>query len=185
MLNRCPLRALFSLATMPDLSPLSLRRTWPGQAPLALAGLLAAVTLAPSAHAEVLYNLKTQCSVKGTAPVACTVEAVDTGGATEYRHRIGSSIETIRISDKPVRMEIWDGAGRRWRSLKRASALFSSNTVCFDGRDLCVVNPNYLNSVRESNSAAMTGRDLVKVAFGADGRINASCYDNGCEVTLR
>jgi hypothetical protein len=25
----------------------------------------------------------------------------------------------------------------------------------------------------------------VKVHFGADGRINASCYDDGCEVTQR
>jgi hypothetical protein len=44
-----------------------------------------------------------------------------------------------------------------------------------------VVNANYLNSVREDNPAAMAKRDLVKVHFGTDGRINASCYDDGCE----
>lgn len=31
----------------------------------------------------------------------------------------------------------------------------------------------------------MTGRDLVKVHFGADGRVDASCYDDGCEVKLQ
>jgi hypothetical protein len=48
-----------------------------------------------------------------------------------------------------------------------------------------VVNPNYLNSVRQDRAAAMASRDLVKVHFGADGRINATCYDDGCEVTLK
>jgi hypothetical protein len=48
-----------------------------------------------------------------------------------------------------------------------------------------VVNPNYLNSVLQQNPAAMAGRDLVKVHFGADGRINASCYDDGCALKLQ
>lgn len=153
-------------------------------------GLISAFSLAllafplPS-RSEVLYTLKTQCSLRGAAPVACTVEAVDDSGATLYRHRIGSDIQTIRITDKPVRMVLWDGTAKRWHSLTRASARFSSNTVCFNGQDLCVVNPNYLNSVREGNLAAMSGRDLVKVNFGSDGRINASCYDDGCEVSLQ
>ena len=115
----------------------------------------------------------------------CTVEAIEEGGATVYRHRVGSALETIRISDKPVRMALWDGTRKEWRNLSRASARFSTNTVCFNGTDLCVINPNYLNSVRESNPSATAQRDLVKVNFGADGRINASCYDDGCEVTLR
>jgi hypothetical protein len=158
---------------------------------LSRGGLISALSLAllatplPS-RSEVLYTLKTQCSsLRGEAPVPCSVEAVDANGATLYRHRIGAQIETIRISDKPVRMALWDGNAKQWRSLSRASARFSSNTVCFNGSDLCVVNPNYLNSVREDNVAAMTGRDLVKVNFGSDGRINASCYDDGCAVSLQ
>ena len=67
-------------------------------------------------------------------------------------------------------------------SLQGAAARFSTNTVCFNGSDLCVVNPNYLNSVRQANSSATEGRDLVRVHFGADGRIDASCYDAGCSV---
>ncbi len=157
---------------------------------LSRGGLISALSLAALAlplpsRSEVLYTLKTQCSLRGAAPVACTVEAVDESGATLYRHRIGSQIETIRISDRPVRMAQWDHTAKKWRSLNRASARFSSNTVCFNGKELCVVNPNYLNSVREDNVAATTGRDLVRVNFGADGRINASCYDDGCEVSLQ
>lgn len=153
-------------------------------------GLISALSLAllaaplPS-RSETLYILKTQCSLGGAAAVPCSVEAVNENGATLYRHAIGARIETIRITDKPIKMSWWDDKAKQWRPLSRASARFSSNTVCFNGNELCVVNPNYLNSVREDNVAATAGRDLVKVNFGADGRINASCYDVGCEVILR
>jgi hypothetical protein len=148
---------------------------------------IAMALLAPAlpARSEVLYKLDTQCSVKGAAPVTCTVEATNEADATLYRHVIGSKTVTVRISDRPVRMAIWDASSKQWESLKRASARFSSNTICFNGRELCVVNANYLNSVREDNPAATAKRDLVKVHFGADGRIDASCYDEGCEVTQK
>jgi len=153
-------------------------------------GLGAALSLALLAsplpgRAEVLYKLSTQCSLKGAEPTACTVEAVNEGGATLYRHQVGAELVTIRITDAPVRMARWNPTSQQWQNLKRASARFSANTVCFNGRELCVINPNYLNSVREDNPAATAKRDLVKVNFGADGRINASCYDDGCEVTLK
>lgn len=157
---------------------------------LSRGGFLSALSLAllasplPS-RSEVLYTLNTQCSLRGAAPVACTVEAVNQSGVTLYRHRIGSQIATVRITDKPIRMALWDDSAKQWRNLNRASARFSTNTVCFNGEELCVVNPNYLNSVREDNLAAAAGRDLVRVNFGADGRINASCYDDGCEVRLQ
>jgi hypothetical protein len=151
-----------------------------------ITALSLALLAAPlAARSETLYTLKTQCSLQGATAVPCTVEVVNEAGVTLYRHRVGTRVETIRISDKPVRMAQWDHAGKRWRSLQSASARFSSNTICFNGGELCVVNPNYLNSVREENAAAAAGRDLVKVHFGADGRINASCYDDGCEVSLR
>lgn len=151
-----------------------------------LAGLFLSLIATPlPGRSEVLYKLNTTCSIKGAAPVACTVEAVEDGDATLYRHRVGSLTETIRISDNPIRMARWDGSSKQWTSLQRAAARFSSNTICFDGRALCVVNPNYLNSVREDNPAVTAKRDLVKVHFGADGRINASCYDDGCEVSQK
>ena len=149
----------------------------------ALSLALLAVPL-PS-QAQLLYKLETRCSLKGAEPVACTVAATNEANATLYRHQIGSEVVTLRISDAPVRMALWDAGSKQWQSLKRASARFSANTVCFNGRDLCVINPNYLNSVRETNPAATAKRDLVKVNFGEDGRINASCYDDGCEVTLK
>jgi hypothetical protein len=147
-----------------------------------LAAVLAMATVAVPSSAEVIYKLDTQCSLKGAAPVSCAVEATNEADATLYRHQIGSQLVTIRISDAPIRMAMWDAKAKQWQSLKRASARFSSNTICFNGRELCVVNPNYLNSVREDNPAATAKRDLVRVHFGADGRIDASCYDDGCEV---
>ena len=160
---------------------------------MSLALLVAsAVAVSPSraqptaaAKEQILYSLETRCSLNGAPAVPCTVEAVDDGQATHYRHRIGSKTDTIRVTDAPVRMLRWDAQTKQWKSLTWAAARFSSNTVCFNGRELCVVNPNYLNSVRQDHAAAMALRDLVKVHFGADGRINATCYDDGCEVTLK
>lgn len=159
-----------------------------------LAGLLASGLLsAPVAAAaqqapaaKVLYTLSTQCSLQGAAPVPCRVEAVDAGGATLYRHRIGTTTETVRITSEPVTMAIWAHDTKNWRPLRGASARFSTNTVCFNGKDLCVVNPNYLNSVREDRAnTRLQGRDLVMVHFGSDGRVDASCYDDACALLLK
>lgn len=139
----------------------------------------------PASHAQTLYTLSTTCSLAGAAPQPCTVEAVNEGEATVYRHRIGRVTETIRITDSPATMSRWVEARKAWVPLTTAAARFSSNTICFNGRELCVVNPNYLSSVLEDRRDVMEGRDLVKVHFDSDGRVNASCYDAGCEVTLK
>lgn len=138
-----------------------------------------------SAQANVLYRLETRCSLNSATPVACMVEAVNTSQVTLYRHHIGTQTLTVRISDAPVKMDLWDGKASRWQALRTAAARFSANTICFNDRELCVINPNYLNSVLQGNPLSMAQRDLVKVHFGADGRINASCYDDGCEVNLK
>jgi hypothetical protein len=78
-------------------------------------------------------------------------------------------------------MSIWVDSTKTWKNLDSAAARFSTNTICFNGRDLCAINPNYLNSVREDRPDATTGRDLVRVQFGADGRIDLTCYDDGCK----
>jgi hypothetical protein len=159
-----------------------------------LAGLTAMALLAPqpapaaqaAPAAQVLYTLSTQCSLRGAAAVPCKVEAVDEGGATLYRHRIGNVTETVRITAEPVTMAIWANDTKQWSPLRGASARFSTNTVCFNDKDLCVVNPNYLNSVREDRSnTRLQGRDLVMVHFGADGRVDASCYDDACALLLK
>ena len=145
---------------------------------IAATALAAAPALAQSGT---LYKLDTKCSVKGGAPQACVIEAVNEGSATLYRHIIGKTVETIRVTDSPVRMSVWVESTKSWKNLDNAAALFSTNTICFNGRDLCAVNPNYLNSVREDRPDATAGRDLIKVQFGADGRINLTCYDDGCK----
>lgn len=131
----------------------------------------------------ILYKLATTCSLAGAAPVSCTVEAINQGANTLYRHRIGAVTETIRITDDPVTMAIWKPGDKQWQQLRNAAARFSTNTICFNDRDLCVINPNYLNSVRQDDpTARLKGRDLVRVHFGPDGRVDASCYDAGCEL---
>ena len=160
------------------MTPVSSLTCRPGLLALLAASLLGTPLMA---RGEVLYKLSTQCSLGAGNPQPCLVEAINEKGATLYRQTIGSTTETIRITDQPVRMERWDAQAKRWQSLTSAAARFSRNTVCFNGRDLCVVNPNYLNSVQEDRPEAMAGRDLVQVVFGKDGRINLSCYDDGCQ----
>jgi hypothetical protein len=133
------------------------------------------------ARSEVLYSLETQCSLKEGAAQACTVEATEQDGATLYRHTIGDRIVLIRIEAEPNRMSLRDATNSQWTYLASAGALLSSNTVCFNGRDLCVVNPNYLNSVVEEKPALYEGRDLVRVIFGVDGRVDLSCFDKACD----
>ena len=142
---------------------------------------------APSATpSKVLYTLATQCSLAGGPPQPCTVEAIDEGATTIYRHRIGPQTIAVRITESPVTMASQSGTSKTWVPLRTAGALFSTNSICFNGRELCVVNPNYLNSVREDRQdLRLQGRDLVKVHFGPDGRVDASCYDSGCEADLR
>jgi hypothetical protein len=133
------------------------------------------------ASAQSLYTLETKCAVKGAAPVSCSVEAVNEGGATLYRHRIGDSVKTIRVSTDPSRMALWDPISRAWQNLRNAEARFSTNTVCFNNRDLCVVNANYLNSLLEDRPD-LRGRDYVSAHFGANGRVDVICYDKGCDL---
>ena len=146
------------------------------------AGAAIPICAAPSlAQSTLLYRLETTCTIRGGAPQECVVEVSDDGETTTYRHTIGSRVEVIRVSDPPLRMSMLDASTGRWRQLTSAGARFSTNTICYNDRDLCVFNPNHLNSVREERVDALEGRDLVGVRFGADGRVILSCYDEGCE----
>ena len=152
-----------------------------GAAVALFTGLVAGQPAHSAAGATLLYSLDTWCSLNGTKPVACRVDAIDEGDATIYRHRIGSEERLVRIREQPlVRIELWDAASRQWRSARSAAALLRDNVLCFDGTALCVLNPNYLNSVREEKGQALAGRETVQMTFGADGRVNAYCYDDGC-----
>ena len=148
--------------------------------PLLASGSGLALPQAARGADSALYTLATRCSIEGGAPQPCTVEAVNEGAATLYRHRIGKLTMTVRITDNPLRMERWNSAMTTWQPLTQAAARFSTNTICFNGRDLCVVNANYLNSVRQERPDATAGRDLVMVRFDGTGRVNLTCYDEGC-----
>jgi hypothetical protein len=157
-----------------------------GSALLCAAGLCAGLTAPPAdaqtkTASETLYKLETTCSIKRGPVQDCVIEAVNEGDATLYRHKIGNTVEIIRVTDAPVSMSRWDAASKGWVVLNSAGARFSTNTICFNDRDLCVVNPNYLNSVREEKVDALAGRDLVGVKFSRDGRVSLTCYDEACE----
>lgn len=129
----------------------------------------------------VLYTLQTKCALQGAAPVACTVEAVDAEGATLYRHTIGATTHTLRISDQPSRLTLWDAASNSWKPLRSAAVRFSTNTLCLNDKELCVVNPNYLNSLLQERPD-FRGRDLVRARFATNGRVDLLCYDSGCDL---
>jgi hypothetical protein len=163
-----------------------------GKEPLGRLFLVAAsaVTLATAlmvspAKAEIteLYTLETTCTIKGGQPQPCMVKAMDDEeeAVTTYIHTIGKSVFTIRVSEAPLTMSAMAPGSSAWKNLTSAGARFSTNTICFNDRDLCVVNPNFLNSVREESPNASAGRDLVGVKFGDDGRVVVTCWDEGCE----
>ena len=134
-----------------------------------------------AAGTQTLYRLTTTCTLKGGASVPCEVEAVDVGEATEYRHTIGGTKVVYRVFDDPyVRIEGLNPVTKRWMPVRNAFIRFSRNELCFNDRSFCVVNPNYLNSVREDAGTTFTGRDLVGLAFGTSGRVEVACYDDGC-----
>jgi len=151
---------------------------WPLALLLAGSGLSLALAAAP-ARAGVLYSITTKCSLKGAPAVACKVEAINEAGATLYRHSIGSISQTLRISDQPARMSFDSGSG--FQPLRNAAVLFSANTLCVNDKELCVVNPNYLNSLLQQRPD-FRGRDLVQAHFGSDGRLDLTCYDQGCQL---
>lgn len=147
---------------------------------LLLAGSsLGLALVAAEARADVLYSITTKCSLNGAAAVPCKVEALNETGATLYRHSIGSITQTLRISDQPSRMSLDRGKG--FQPLRNAAVLFSSNTICVNDKELCAVNPNYLNSLLQQRPD-FRGRDLVQAHFGSDGRVDLTCYDKGCQL---
>lgn len=164
------------------MSTLCIRAGW---AAALLTGTALSLTLGSgAAQAEVLYTLETKCALKGAAPVACKVEAVNEEGATLYRHTIGTTTHTLRIGEQPSRFSLWDGGSKSWQNIRNATVLFSSNTLCLNDKDLCVVNPNYLNSLLQERPD-FRGRDLIRAHFASNGRVDILCYDGGCDLVAQ
>jgi len=63
---------------------------------------------------------------------------------------------------------------------------FSTNTICFNGLDLCVVKPQTTSTASPVRDNHRHGRQDLLVAglFAEDGRINP-LYDEGCERISR
>lgn len=157
---------------------------WPPDGVPAFLGLLVLASALPAA-AELLYRFETRCSLTGGPLQPCVVEASKDGETISVQHTIGRRTETIRFSDAPLRVSRRQLSTSQWQPVRLLGLRFSTKTVCFDGRMLCVINPNYLERVRQGNPLLVEGRDLVRVHFGRDGRIDASCFDEGCEVSFQ
>lgn len=109
-------------------------------------------------QAALPYTLNTTCRLQGAAAVPCVVQALDVGEATEYRHSIGKSTFTYRVFDEPhVRIEGLNPSTRQWAPAHNATIRFGMNELCFNDQALYVVNPNYLNSVREMAGTTFVG----------------------------
>ncbi|MFM7311901.1 MAG: hypothetical protein ACKO0M_01830 [Cyanobium sp.] len=140
-----------------------------------LGSVVACPVLAQSA-AGALYTLQTNCSLAGVAH-RCQVEAFDGRDATVYRTTIAGTRTTFRLIDTPGRRaaEIWKGESRSWVSLDKLSLDFESRTLCLNGDQLCVENPNYFASLTQEYPDL--GSDLIVARFAArTGRLSAICY---------
>lgn len=111
----------------------------------------------------------------------CRIEAVNSGDATEYRHRLATREVRFRVVDEPhTRVELWDTAGGRWRSARSAAAFFALNALCLDGTSFCAINPNYLNSVE------VAGDETVRfTAASGDSRFEATAQCRDGELNGR
>jgi hypothetical protein len=147
---------------------------------------VAAIQSPVRADTEPIYSLTTTCSIGDRKPQPCQVEAVEVGDATEYRHRLGARTLSYRILEDPyVRIEGRKANGEAWASVRNAWINFSTNELCFNDRAFCVVNPTFLGDVKaEANGPAFEGRETVGLAFGAGGRVDIACFDNGCRRLL-
>ena len=135
------------------------------------AALTAALVLAsPAADAQStdsynrLYVLQTNCSVRGK-PQRCQVEAFDSKTATVYRTTIDGVRTSYRLVDTPGQRgaQLWSNESRSWV------------TLCLNGDELCVENPNYFASLRQQYPDLRS--DLIVARFnGKTAQLSAICY---------
>ena len=136
---------------------------------------------APAVVAEELYVLDTTCSTPTSSNFSCQVQAINVDGSTEYRHLFGSRTVSYRVIDDPyVRIEGRGGNSAPWRSVKNASINFKAEELCFNSKAFCVKNPTFLADVLTQGGHAIQGRTLIGMAFADNGRVDVTCFDNGC-----
>lgn len=151
---------------------------------LAAAALAALTTLTATAPvraqanqtARPLYTLQTDCAVAGEVG-RCTVEAFDGNRATLYRTTVKGRRISFRLVDQSDLRgaQLWNPKQNAWVGLDRLSLDFATNTLCINGEELCIHNPNYFASLREEYPTLRS--DLIKARFTAkEGRLAAICY---------
>ena len=171
--------------------PVSTSRSWPPVAPARPttglrflgAALTAVMALALSAAAgegkdslNRLYVLQTNCSVRGK-PQRCEVEAFDGKNATVYRTSIDGVRTSYRLVDTTGQRgaQLWSNDSRSWVALSKLSLDFDTRTLCLNGDELCIENPNYFASLRQQYPDLRS--DLIVARFDAKtAQLSAICY---------
>jgi hypothetical protein len=137
---------------------------------------------APAVLAEELYLINTTCSTPISPNVSCQVQAIDVDDSTEYHHRFGSRTVSYRVMEDPyVRIEGRASKSAPWTSVNNASINFKTEELCFNSKAFCVNNPTFLANVLTQGGDAIQGRTRIGMAFAGNGRVDVTCFDNGCD----
>lgn len=137
---------------------------------------------APAVLAEELYLINTTCSTPISPNVSCQVQAIDVDDSTEYHHRFGSRTVSYRVMEDPyVRIERRASKSAPWTSVNNASINFKTEELCFNSKAFCVNNPTFLADVLTQGGDAIQGRTRIGMAFAGNGRVDVTCFDNGCD----
>lgn len=137
----------------------------------------ASTALAQNAAAGTrLYALQTNCTVRGVEQ-RCEVEAFDGSNATVYRTTINGARTSFRLVDTPNRRsaQLWNGDSRSRTALSKLSLDFETSTLCLNGEALCLVNPNYFASLRQSYPELRSDRIVARFE-ASTGQLSAICY---------
>ena len=137
---------------------------------------------APAVFAEELYVLDTNCSTPTSPNFSCQVKAIDVDDSTEYHHRFGSRTVSYRVIEDPyVRIEGQAYEAAPWTSVNNVSINFKTGQLCFNNKAFCVSNPTFLADVLTQGGDAIQGRTRIGMAFAGNGRVDVTCFDNGCD----
>jgi hypothetical protein len=151
---------------------------------LALCGLLGlSMSLPALAENTLLYTLKTTCRVDGKE-LPCEIQAKDTPDYTVYATRVGNEGKTVRFGDRPSLIgQIWSAETKRWQPLQTISVDVVSKLICYD-KTFCTYNPNFIKSLQENRPGFRQAQQQIRARFDATGRVNAICFDQGCDQPL-
>lgn len=130
-----------------------------------------------------LYTLKTTCTVAGTE-LPCEVMAKDTPDFTTYTTRFGNEEKTVRFGDRPSLIaEVWNAETKSWNTLQTLSVDVANKQICYD-KTFCTYNPNFISSLQENRPGFRRAQQQIRARFDSAGRINAICFDQGCDQPL-